>query len=302
MSNVTTIIDQDLCTGCGLCIRVCPSQTLAMRDGVACVVGEYSLACGHCQAVCPVNAITVTGIDPAVSDFATFPVVEEWLPHGDYDLARLVQLMRSRRSCRNYLETHVDKALLEDLARIGATAPSGTNSQKWTFTLLPQRRDVEFLALAIADFFRKLNRMAAKGWLRTLLRLVGRPELHEYHREYYPAVCRALQAFERDGEDQLFHHAPSLIVVGSRPGASCPTEDALLASQNILLAAHAMGLGTCLIGYAVAAMQEDCSIQQALGMEKLETVYAVITVGWPDETYQTVTGRKSLLLRSFSAP
>ena len=57
--------------------------------------------------------------------------------------------------------------------------------------------------------------------------------------------------------DRLFHGAAAAILVTGRRQASCPAEDALLATQNILLAAHAMGLGSCLIGFAVEAMRRD---------------------------------------------
>jgi len=66
----------------------------------------------------------------------------DWLPHGDFDTAGLARLMASRRSCRNYSDRPIDRAILEDLVGIGITAPSGTNCQYWTFTLLPERRHV----------------------------------------------------------------------------------------------------------------------------------------------------------------
>ncbi|MEZ4578721.1 MAG: nitroreductase family protein [Desulfobacterales bacterium] len=52
-----------------------------------------------------------------------------------------------RRSCRNYKETPVPASVLEDLVRIGITAPSGTNSQMWTFT--PCRTDRRFSPLGM---------------------------------------------------------------------------------------------------------------------------------------------------------
>jgi nitroreductase len=78
-------------------------------------------------------------------------------------------------------------------------------------------------------------------------------------------------------------------------------EDAMLATQNILLAAHSMGLGSCLIGFAVEAMRNDPSIKQFIKITDEETVYAVIALGYPDETYERLTGRKRVELRYFEA-
>ena len=142
--DVTTVIDQEICTGCGLCVEVCPDQTLSMRDDKAAVTGKVSMQCGHCAAICPVEAIRVDAIDPAAQKFTTFQVDDRWIEYGQSDIRQLVQLMRSRRSCRKYQEREVPRELLEDLVKVAITAPSGTNSQKWSFTLLTDRRLAAF--------------------------------------------------------------------------------------------------------------------------------------------------------------
>lgn len=75
-----------------------------------------------------------------------------------------------------------------------------------------------------------------------------------------------------------------------RPGLSLGNgstlkEDVLLATQNILLAAHSMGLGTCLIGFAVIPMIQDIRIQRLRGKPDNEKVHAVIALGHPDEIF-----------------
>jgi nitroreductase len=49
----------------------------------------------------------------------------------------------------------MDRALLDDLVKIGITAPSGTNCQLWTFTVIPTRKAVISFAGHIASFFSK---------------------------------------------------------------------------------------------------------------------------------------------------
>ena len=298
--RVTTVIDPERCTGCGLCVRVCPDQTLSMRDGKAVVTGNVSMHCGHCAAVCPADAVRVGAIDPAASEFTTFQLDDRWVDYGQGDVRDLVRLMRSRRSCRNYREEALSVDLLEDLVKIGITAPSGTNSQKWTFTIFPDREAVLALGREIGEFFRRLNRLAEKTLLRKFLKAVGKPTLDDYYRDYHDVVAEALQEWEETGRERLFHGAPAVIIVGSRPGASCPAEDALLATQNMLLAAHCMGVGTCLVGFAKDALENDRKIKASIGIPVRETVYAVIALGYPDEDYQRSAGRKMPLMRFFT--
>ncbi|MGB8335097.1 MAG: 4Fe-4S binding protein, partial [Desulfobacterales bacterium] len=97
--KMMTAIDPLKCTGCGLCIRVCPDRTLAMIGDRAAVTGERCMHCGHCAAVCPADAIHVAGLDNWAQAFETFhPGGDRWLPPGRFDTPQLVSLMRSRRS------------------------------------------------------------------------------------------------------------------------------------------------------------------------------------------------------------
>jgi nitroreductase/NAD-dependent dihydropyrimidine dehydrogenase PreA subunit len=296
-NEVTTVIDPDLCTGCELCINVCPSDTLAMRDGKAVVVGELSLQCGHCVAVCPVGAVTVGALDPDMRAYRTFQAESDWLAPGKTDLPGLVQLMESRRSCRNFKPTPVSRDMLEDLVRIACSAPSGTNSQRWAFTVIPDRPAMKALGERLLAFFDRLNTMAANPVIRTMDRVFGKGRLGVYHREYRERVAEGIAEYRRGGRDRLFHGATAAIVITSRPGATTAVEDALLASQNILLAAHAMGLGTCLVGFAVEAMTNDRNLQKTLGIPERERVYSVIALGHSSERFQTVTGRRTVPIR-----
>ena len=51
-------IDQRLCTGCGLCVQQCPTQAVAVRDGVAVIVRPEACSfCELCERSCPTGAI-----------------------------------------------------------------------------------------------------------------------------------------------------------------------------------------------------------------------------------------------------
>ena len=101
-------------------------------------------------------------------------------------------------------------------------------------------------------------------------------------------------------------NAPAAILVCGNPEASANraakhfwVQDCSAATQNILLAAHSMGLCSCLIGFAVVAMKRDRSIQRFIGIPAEEEVHAVIALGYSDEVYQRVAGRKKVIPRYF---
>ena len=293
---VTTVIDKQRCIGCGVCVQVCPADTLSVVEGKSTVTGERTLHCGHCQAVCPTEAIKVEALDPDTLELATIRAPQRWMPFGKYNTPGLVALMRSRRSTRNYKPDPVPLDILQDLVKIGIAAPSGTNEQAWTWTILPTREAVMQVGKASLDFFSKLNRMAGKRWLRTGLKLAGKPELADYHANYAENVAEAIKEFEAGGRERLFHGATAAILIGSQ-GGTTPREDALLAAQNILLAAHSMGLGTCLVGFVVEAASNDKKIKLAAGMPVDEPLHAVIALGYPAEKYQRQVGRPTPVVR-----
>ncbi len=293
--KVNTIIDRTKCIGCGECVRVCPVQTISLVDGKAEITGKSSINCGHCEQACPVGAVKVTSLTKL--SFDTFDADYNWLPYGKSDTSQLVRLMASRRSCRNYAKRAVDKAMLEDLVKIGTTAPSATNSQGWNFTILPERKDVVAYGNYIIEFFRKVNKLANNFVIRNTMSLLGKNDLKTFHQNYSRFVGKAVSNWYSGEHDYLFHGAPALIIVGGADTCSMPNEDAQLASQNIQLAAHSMGLGTCLIGFAVKAMLNDKTICIRTGAKPGEKYYSVIAVGWPDETYKHVCNRKAVIPR-----
>jgi Pyruvate/2-oxoacid:ferredoxin oxidoreductase delta subunit len=55
-----TIHDQ-LCTGCGCCIDVCPSAVFQQEgDVVSATQAENCGGCGECELVCPEDAVEVS--------------------------------------------------------------------------------------------------------------------------------------------------------------------------------------------------------------------------------------------------
>ncbi len=287
-----TILVEERCTGCGLCVGVCIYRRIEIRGGKARFLDLPCLECDHCAAVCPSDAIVIPALERGAPSFSTVEVPTRWLAPGESDPGELIRLMASRRSCRSYTDRPVPREVLEDLVNAGMSAPSGTNGQGWAFVIYPDRASVRRLGEQVAGFYERLNRLARNPLARAAARLFMGDELGRYYRDYYPLVEEGLREFREAGVDRLFHGAPAAIVVGSVGETYSPEEDALLATQNILLAAHAMGLGTCLIGFAVEAMVRARKVKAAAGIPEDHRVHAVIALGQCRERYRRTTRRK----------
>ncbi len=57
-------VNRNLCTGCGMCVYVCPYDALALKDGKAEVNEVLCEGCGTCSATCLRAAIQVKNITP----------------------------------------------------------------------------------------------------------------------------------------------------------------------------------------------------------------------------------------------
>jgi len=52
-------VDTDKCTGCGLCVEICPVEAIKISGGVAEVDEDICIGCRACEDECPNDAITV---------------------------------------------------------------------------------------------------------------------------------------------------------------------------------------------------------------------------------------------------
>ncbi len=149
------------------------------------------------------------------------------------------QTVFTRRSVRRYMNREVPEGMVHQLLRAGLAAPSGGNLQPWHFFVVRGQALKE-----------KLCECFSFSWPRE-------------------ASCFLIVCAQASRSAQKY---------GERGASLYCIQDTAAAVENILLCAHAMGLGSCWIGSFDEAL---CSKVLKLGSD-LRPV-AILPVGFPAE-------------------
>ncbi|PKL41323.1 MAG: hypothetical protein CVV44_01425 [Spirochaetae bacterium HGW-Spirochaetae-1] len=284
-------INHKKCILCKKCVSICPKDILAIDDNRIVTNAEECMLCSHCYDICPADAIS---FDPSAlrkPEFKGLSYREQVKEKKDIQAGELINIIRSRRSVRKYREREVSDSVIDDLISFAVTAPSGSNCQNWEFAVINGREKVWGLAREIKTFFEKINRLVENPFLRYgTIPFIGTKLLRYYNRNY-ASVKMAMAEAER-GNDRLFHGAPTVIIIHGSLEGSTPLEDAQYASYNMTILAHALGLGTCYIGYAVESINRAPGIKKSMGIPGKNRILAVLTLGYPAVTFKKHSLRK----------
>ena len=151
---MTLNIDQESCIKCGKCVRVCPSDIFTQEragETIGLVRVESCIVCGHCVDVCPTGSVLHSEFPPEKThtiDYSQMPTPEQ-----------VMLLIKSRRSNRTLTSRPVPKEMLDKIVEAAHCAPTATNSQSLSFTVVtdPQKlRQVSDYTIGVFDSLAKL--------------------------------------------------------------------------------------------------------------------------------------------------
>lgn len=142
-------IDRDACIGCGLCRRDCPANNILIEQKQAKILAQDCIFCGHCVAICPKAAVSITGFDE--------PPMEIKQPAA-LDPQELLLAITTRRSIRQFTERKIPPGLLAQIVEAGRLTPTGGNTQDVSFLVLENDLD-RFEQPAVRLFRRMLPLM-----------------------------------------------------------------------------------------------------------------------------------------------
>ena len=208
---------------------------------------------------------------------------------ADYEL--LTRIIMTRRSIRRYKPEAPPRNLILKLIDAARYAPSPTNLQPWLFLIITNKDIVNRMAKTVRV---KLDHLFSKE------KIIADKNVKEFGREYFLFFRKAPVIIA-----PLYKPYPPTIKLGYEATAEeslrkklVSIESTAAATQNLLLAAHSMGLGACWLDGALVARKE---IEAILGVKSPWELMCLITLGYPDEQPRPPRRKKTELITRFIA-
>ncbi len=172
--------------------------------------------------------------------------------------------IKNRRSIRNFKNEQIKDDELQAVLDAGIYAPSA-NDQAWHFTVIQNK---ELLS-----------------WLNY--------EAKESAKKYKP-----LKELANNEGFNIFYSAPTVILVSGEEKAIAIESDCAAATENMLLAAESIGLGSCWIGFVLVAFNSPKAKEylKELGIPDGYKPYASVALGYKNVEAVSAPPRKLNLI------
>lgn len=171
----------------------------------------------------------------------------------------------TRRSVRDYADRKIEKTTVEQLIHAAVQAPSAINQQPWAFAVIQDK-----------TLLRSFSDRAKELMAKTM------------HMEFLAMELREMLS---DRAFNIFYNAGTVIVIFAKPMGAHPDWDCCLAGQNLMLAAHGMGLATCPIGFAWALFESN-NVKEELQIPAEYRPILPIIVGYPKQPMASVARKE----------
>ena len=171
----------------------------------------------------------------------------------------VIKNITERRTIRKYQARQIDAETLEAILEAGLHAPNAGSRQS---------------AIIVVSQNAELNEKLGK--LNKAIMPIGTPSLGRISTEQ-PSIL------DDANIKSAFYNAPTVLTLFA-PKNFNQTADCFVAAQNIMLAAHSLGVGSCMVARAIEtfATEEGVKIQADWGIEADYEAKVHVTLGYPD--------------------
>ena len=236
-------INEEKCTGCGLCVSVCKDFGIEIENGKV-TVNDHPffgcIGCGHCMAICPSGAIGIFGRTLSPDDLFDLPDKEKTATYE-----QLQFLLQCRRSVREFKETPVDNDLIKKILDTARTAPMGLPPSDVNVLVLNSRAKVRAFAEDFCSYLEDMKWIVS-NWFLFLMRPFWGKANDEMFRNFIKPLFHIYTENMQNGINLVNYDAPLAMYFYGSPYTD--PADPIVAATYAMIAAETLGLGTCMIG------------------------------------------------------
>lgn len=186
------------------------------------------------------------------------------------DYEKLLELVRTRRSIRRFAARSISRTDLGRILEAARWAPSNHNRQPWRFLVMEKPDQIRRLAAEV----RQAMELRLKALPAIASPYAGELVDHATLFERAPVVMAALHKPPISAAAPLLDRLPNAALASGEPLSVA------MAVQNLLLAAHSLGLGTCVM---TAPLLVPDAIASVLPLAPGFQLTCLIALGFPAE-------------------
>ena len=174
----------------------------------------------------------------------------------------VIKVLLSRRSVRAYQPRELERSMVDIIVETGRYAPSGGNSQTTKFIVIRSREVLDRLQILVESEFAKM----------------------EVSEGMYKSIRASITASKRGGY-RFCYDAPVLVVLANKKEYGNAMADCSAAAENMLVAAHALGIGACWINQLkwLGENENVRAFMDDLGLNEDDVICAGVSLGYSAE-------------------
>ena len=190
----------------------------------------------------------------------------------------LFEAILGRKSIRRFEQTPVPDEDIKRILDAGSLAPSANNTQPWRFIVVKNRTVLKQMAEAVRQMIDRMIPYADNE--QQAQRLAAYKNIYYTFFENAPVVITVLMEGYDAGTDRLLakmgYSPEDIRRLRPLPGL----QSVAAAIENMLLAIHALGYGSCWMTGPIVAQE---AFERLLGFGKEKSIVALLPVGRPSE-------------------
>lgn len=188
----------------------------------------------------------------------------------------IIENILTRRSVRSFRPEQITEEELSTILMAGSYAPNGMGLQTWRFT-----------AIQNPEMLQRIQ----EGLRQTLLSIPVQADTP-------PHILRYIER-AKDTHTQFLFNAPTYVLVSNEKDNRNAMADCALAIGTMMLAAHALGIGSCWLNQLPqVSILEVPGIRQVLdevSIPENHLVYGSFVLGYPAEEPKAAKTRKDVI-------